>query len=89
MNCEKRILLVDDDFTIYPLLKRVIHRLNPDVSIEFADTAELAGDLLKEDLHNPRYSVVNRSRQPKCVRLHPCPFRARLGVQKIRETEKA
>lgn len=44
---EKRVLIVEDDPTIYPILARMIHRLNPRVDIEFTVSAEGAQDLLQ------------------------------------------
>jgi response regulator of citrate/malate metabolism len=44
---DKRVLVVEDDPTIYPILVRMIQRLNPRVDVEFAVSAEGAEDLLR------------------------------------------
>jgi DNA-binding NtrC family response regulator len=43
---QKRVLVVEDDPTLYPILTRMFHRLNSKIDVEFALSAEGAEDLL-------------------------------------------
>lgn len=44
---EKNILVVEDDVTVYPILTRMIHRMNPNAHVQFAASAEAAEIQLK------------------------------------------
>ncbi|MBS1963228.1 MAG: response regulator [Bdellovibrionales bacterium] len=46
MPTPKLALVVEDDPMIYPLIKAMFNKLNPQTTLEFADSAEKAAELL-------------------------------------------
>jgi two-component SAPR family response regulator len=52
----KRILVVEDDPTVYPLISRMVHRLNPNVGIDFALSVEGAENILHDSVR--KYDVI-------------------------------
>jgi hypothetical protein len=51
MNSVKRVLIVEDDRAIYPILSRMIERINGNAGIEFVASAEDAEPYRYEDFY--------------------------------------
>jgi response regulator of citrate/malate metabolism len=56
MATVKRILIVEDDLTIYPLISRMVQQVNPHAVIEFAASAEKAQELIRDPAR--KYAVI-------------------------------
>jgi DNA-binding NtrC family response regulator len=56
MGQKKHILIVEDDLSIYPVLTRMVRRLNPDASVDFFDSAEAA--LISMEETGRTYSAI-------------------------------
>jgi DNA-binding NtrC family response regulator len=51
----RRILVVDDDLSIQPIIQGMIRKMNPNSSIDWSTSAEDALELMR---HNPAYHLV-------------------------------